>query len=161
MSQFIGASRPVVILQANDMRLMSENYRQDLELSDFSLWGLPGGDFTSPWWPDSSIVDDQSNGMSGSILQFDTWGYFEEVGGTISRYGVVGVTRDVNNSPISGVTVKLYRTSTDEVVSTQVSDAAGNFTVTTPYYPDAHYVVMYKTGTPDIFCTTVNTLIGG
>ena len=42
-----------------------------------------------------------------------------------------------------------------------VSDPLGNFLVTTPYYPDQHYLVFYLTGSPDIFATTQNTLIAG
>ena len=82
-------------------------------------------------------------------------------GGSNSRFGVQGVTRDVWNAPLGGVLVKLFRTSDDLKVDQIVSDPDGNYLVSTPYYPDAHYIVEYKVGSPDVFGTSVNTLIGG
>ena len=88
------------------------------------------------------------------------WELPDITGGATYRFGVSGVTRDVYGSPLGGVTVKLYRSSTDEMVGSVVSDPSGNYFVTSPYYPDTHYLVMYKTGTPDVFGTSANTLVG-
>jgi hypothetical protein len=81
--------------------------------------------------------------------------------GSIGRFGFLGVTRDVNGTAVGGVTVKLYHTADDTVVCSTVSDPLGNFGVTTQFYPDAHYMVAYKSGAPDIEGTTANTLIPG
>lgn len=88
------------------------------------------------------------------------WEGYDLTGGAMYRFAISGVTRDVNGSPLGGVTVKMFRTSTDEMVGSVVSDPLGNYFVTSPYYPDTHYIVMYKAGFPDVFGTTVNTLIG-
>jgi len=129
------------------------------------LWfGVPT--FRSPWWPSSqggaflgSLGSDVACFSDKFSRWTDSWG--NHPGGCNGRLSFVGVTRDQFGSPTGGVTVKLFRTSTDQLVSTVLSDASGNYTITTPYYPDGHYLVCYKTASPDIFGTTVNTLIAG
>ena len=162
MSQFIGASLPVNIVDSNDKRLLGLDYQYEMDLHPWAMNAIGEGDFTGPWWPGaSSVIDDSGASIQNALLVADSWSYHEFFGGTTSRYGVIGVTRDVNGSPLGGVTVKLYRTSTDEMVASIVSDPVGNYTITTPYYPDPHYLVMYKSGFPDVFGTTVNTILGG
>jgi hypothetical protein len=115
--------------------------------------------YRSAFWPRrGGFVGD----VSADIGVMDSgWTELPEItGGSRSRFGVIGVTRDRYNSPLGGVTLKLYRTQTDEMVDTIVSDPFGNYLLTTPYYPDAHYIVAYKAGSPDVQGTTVNTLIG-
>lgn len=160
MSQLLHNPSNASIIVMDDKRCMGEAYRQDVELSWYSSGDTQIGDYSSPWWPGSGLSDD-GEGICGSLIEAQAWGYFEQVGGTTSRYGIVGVTRGVYGSPLGGATVKLFRTSTDELVATIVSDPVGGYTITTPYYPDAHYLVVYKAGTPDVMGTTVNTLIGG
>lgn len=129
------------------------------------IWfGVPT--FRTPWWPASQAgAFLGGNGTSVAMLydKLTRFGDFwsNHPGGCNGRLSFVGVTRDQFGSAADGVTVKLFRTSDDRLISQVVSDANGNFTITTPYYPDGHYLVIYKAGTPDIFGTTVNTLIAG
>lgn len=129
------------------------------------LWyGVPT--FRTPWWPSSqggAFLGDGGANISMFSDKLTRWDDFwgNHPGGCNGRLSFVGVTRDQFGSPTGGVTVKLFRTSTDQLVSTVLSDASGNYTITTPYYPDGHYLVCYKTASPDIFGTTVNTLIAG
>lgn len=81
--------------------------------------------------------------------------------GTNSRFSIVGVTRDQYGSPVGGVTVKCFQTSTDILISTVVSDVnTGAFAALTQAYNDNHYLVAHKTGTPDLDGASVNTLQG-
>jgi hypothetical protein len=88
--------------------------------------------------------------------------------GAMSAWIISGITKDSTSTPIAGVTVKAYRTAADVNNSLNadlqegpavVSDAAGNYTVCLTNQ-DAHYLVGYKAGSPDIAGTTLNTLQG-
>lgn len=72
---------------------------------------------------------------------------------------ITGVTKDSGGSAVAAASVKLFRTSNDELVSSTMSDGSGNYTLVAtgsgPFYATA-----YKAGVPDIMGTTVNTLIG-
>lgn len=80
-------------------------------------------------------------------------------GGTSARLGFNGFTRDASGGVIPAVTVKCFLTADDTKQSETVSDQNGFFTVSTPF-SGGHYLIFYKTGTPDISGTTVNTLQG-
>ena len=79
--------------------------------------------------------------------------------GSNGRLGFNGFSRDASGGVIAGVTVKCMLTSTDTKQSEAVSDANGLFVVSTAE-AGGHYLIFYKTGTPDISGTTVNTLLG-
>lgn len=119
--------------------------------------------FRTPWWPSAgagALLGNAGSVAYDKIIRYtDPWPNLP--GGANGRLAFVGITRDQYGSPVGGVTVKCYRTSTDEVTATVISDANGAYTITTPYYPDGHYLVCYKTASPDIFGTTVNTLTAG
>lgn len=117
------------------------------------------GDMRTHWWPGSGGLGGDAGDAQpiGSVWRHQP----DLTRGSCTRFGVVGVTRDANGAPLGGVNVKLYHTSDDTLVGSVVSDPIGNYTVTTPYYPDPHYIVFYKAGTPDVFGTSPNTLIGG
>jgi hypothetical protein len=87
------------------------------------------------------------------------WGAFEIVGGATSALGIIGITRDQYGTPVGACVVQLFLTSTDALVIEGTSDANGNFLLTTPF-TGTHYIVAYKAASPDIFGTTVNTLVG-
>lgn len=160
MTQLLGSSGAglLCILHQDDARGMGEEYGKDVELDDF---GPAIGDYRSLWWPaGSGLFGDQDIDVGLLEAKKRGWGFYDLTRGHTSRYGVVGVTRDQYGSPLGGVTVKLFRTSTDERVDSVVSDASGNYAVYSPYYPDAHYIVTYKAGAPDVFGTSPNTLIG-
>jgi hypothetical protein len=72
---------------------------------------------------------------------------------------IVGVTRDASGAPLASVTVKLFKTSDNSLVNSTVSDGSGvySFTVTPS---TAYYLLAYKSGTPDVAGTTLNTLVG-
>jgi hypothetical protein len=99
-----------------------------------------------------------AQGTDYGLMDSVWWDQPEIVGGTTSRYGITGVTRDAYGSPVGGVTVKLFLTSDDSRVDQAVSDPVGTFLVSSPYLT-GHYLVAYKTGTPDVEGTTVNTLV--
>lgn len=110
----------------------------------------------APWGPHPSLLDGTSESMSGA-----PWEPWAEPGGASSRFGFVGVTRDQWGSPLRGCTVKLFRTSNDVKLDETVSDAnTGAFLLNTAYYPDAHYIITVKAGSPSVQGITVNTLIG-
>lgn len=126
-------------------------------------WDLFMG-FTTPWWP-GGVGMDSSGGEMLSAL----WANAPELiepkgGGTNSRFGIFGIVRDAYGTPVGGAIVKLFRTTgdlyKDEKVDEGISDPLGNYFVSTPFYPDAHYIVVYKQGSPDIFGSSPNTLIG-
>jgi hypothetical protein len=153
VSGLIGGAQPEFRLRAADKCHLAEAYRQDVYFDR-------DGAFTSPWWPGSGFIGERG----ADVAVIDThpkWYEFPDVtAGMNTRYGVQGVTRDAYGSPLGGCTMKLFRTSDDSLVATTVSDPVGNYLLSTPYYPDAHYVVMYKTGSPDVTGASVNTLIG-
>lgn len=154
MSQFIGNAQAQIRLEANDTRNNMQSF-QTVHVTE----GGRRESFDSPWWPGSGLL-----GLSDSIVLEPSQYWYEMpeiTRGTNSRYGIAGVTRDANGSAIVSCTVKLFKTSTDELVSRIVSDANnGSYLLSTPYYPDTHYIVAYKAGSPDIAGATVNTLIG-
>lgn len=151
-----GAGQAEISIEPNDMRALANAYRQTFV--EFVHTGEMG-DQRTPWWPGTG----GGMGDSGDVTPIVTL-YREQpdlTRGSMTRFGVVGVTRDANGAPLGGVTVKLFHASDDTLVGSVVSDPFGNYTVTTPFYPDPHYLVFYKAGTPDVFGTSPNTLIGG
>ena len=142
---------------ADDGRLRPEWYDDDgwRWITNDDAWSLKG--WINEWWP-GAVGMDASGGEWCQAIWFDT---IEFNSGCVGRFGFLGVTRDVYGTAVGGVTVKLYHTADDSVVCVTTSDSLGNFGVTTQYYPDAHYMVAYKAGPPDIEGTTANTLIPG
>lgn len=159
MSNLIGASSPQNVLAGDDTDLNMQMYRVDVELTDL----MTG--YATPWWPgvgwmNSSDAGDQGIGPLG-------WGHWFEqpeiTRGSLRRFAVTGTARDVTGAAAAGAIVHLFRTSDDAEVDVQTADAYGYFFVTSPYFPDAHYIVAYKAGgglVPDIMGTSVNTLVG-
>lgn len=80
-------------------------------------------------------------------------------GGANGRLGFNGFSRDASGGVIAGVTVKLFLTSTDVKQCETVSNTDGFFVVSTAE-AGGHYLLFYKSGTPDVSGTTVNTLAG-
>jgi hypothetical protein len=156
MSQFIGAAQPVQRTEAND------NSLRRLGLGRFFRFGFLGrgrgrgrGDFRTPFWPRSGLTGDQ--GLDTGLGYWPSWDTYYSTKGKNSRFGYQGVSRDVNNSPLAGCTIKLFRTATDEKVTPDItSEADGSFVISTPYY-EPHWLRMSKSGAPDLQCTTVAT----
>jgi hypothetical protein len=156
MSQFIGAALPQFILSDNDTRAHMQSFKT-VHASEGEL----AGTFRSPWWPGSSFVGDHATDVALIDATAKWYEQPEITRGQNSRLGIAGVTRDQYGSAIVSCTVKLFKTSDDSLVSQIVSDATtGEYLLSTPYYPDTHYIVAYKAGSPNIAGATVNTLIG-
>lgn len=158
MSMLVGAAAPVNYLW-EDLRDAPAQYHVSLEtpLVGESVGEIPS--FANEYWPKSGMAGD-----AGDVgpMRSTRWGRYETsfgAGGS-SRYGMSGVTRDSFGSAVGYCTVKLYLTATDALIDATVSDPLGNFLLNTPYYPNTHYIVAHKGGSPDIDGVTRNTLIG-
>lgn len=166
MSSFLGTPSGVGLGQwqvANDIRLWDENCRSGPLYAWVDIdepWHHLG--FATKWWPGGAGLD----ASGGEWHKAVAWGFPEFYSGAVSRVVFTGVTRDVFGTALGGCLVKLFKSTTnangakDTLIDEVTSDPSGNFTVQSPYYPDTHYLVSYKTGTPDVEGTTVNTLIG-
>ena len=169
MSSFIGTPSGVGLgqwLRADDKRLMYDEYKLEptvVWVSDDCIWAGHGRGYSNAYWPGRAGLDASGDewhrGVSYRLPQYNS--------GAVSRYAFVGVTRNAYGSALGGVTVKLFKTVgggspdlKDVRIDEATSDVSGNYTVYTSYYPDTHYIVTYKSGTPDVQGTTVNTLIG-
>lgn len=125
-------------------------YRPWVDILPYEL-----GDFASPFWPrGGGLVGDPG----ASNLDTVEWGPRYLAGGATAFLGFPGVTRDAYGSPLGGVTVMLFQTSTRAYVTEVVSDAAGNFIVPVVFSDTACFLVYYKAGSPDVFGTSLNNL---
>jgi hypothetical protein len=151
MSQLIGASQPQFILRENEIGIVGSPWQPERE----SARASDPQNYTTPWWPRSGFLGD----YAADISVLKPW-YFEQpeiARGTNSRFGYQGVSRDVNNSPLGGCTIKLFLTADDTKVTPDiVSGADGTFVISTPNYAP-HWLRMSKAGSPDLQCTTVST----
>ena len=159
MSGFISATSGVQRIEADDRRLMAPRYGQIGAL--FADVDIMPGTFATEWWParaSAGLVGDL--GVDVGILAGVRWGHYDIAAGASSRFGFVGVTRDQWGTAIATCTVYLFRTSDNVLVDTTTSDPSGNFLLNTAFYPDTHYIVAHKSGSPDVDGVTPNTLIG-
>lgn len=72
---------------------------------------------------------------------------------------VFGVTKDSTSTPLGGVTVSLFLTSTNTLMGQTISDGSGNYNFTLFNPSGPFYVVAYLAGSPDVAGTTVNTIV--
>jgi hypothetical protein len=121
------------------------------------LDAIAPGSFAGQYWPRTMLSD---NGDGATVQRGVRWGFFDQAAGSSSRYVFRGVTRDQYGSAVETCSVLLYRTSTTVLVDSSVSNANGNFELTTAFYPDFHYIVAHKSGSPDIDGVSPNTLVG-
>lgn len=170
MSSFLGTTSGtagVGIQQvADDKRLWPDGllspdtYRHISIIEPFTCLG-----FQTDWWPARGSAD--ASGAEWLRANFQ-WGRPEFNSGAVAKMAFLGVTRDVYGSILGGCLVKLFKTADGSYAGTKdrlldeiTSDpTTGAYALYTTYYPDTHYMVTYKTGAPDVFGTTVNTLIG-
>jgi hypothetical protein len=154
MSQLVGAAQPQFIL-AEDDKASSEAFRARAR----ARLCCRRIDYQTGFWPSrGGFMGDL--GLDVGLIEARRWGAFYPAGGIASRLGFVGVTRDQYGTPTGNCVVQLFRTSDDLFIMEITSDANGNFLLQSIYTPDTHYIVAYKAGSPDIFGTTVNTLVG-
>ncbi|MGL6183242.1 MAG: carboxypeptidase-like regulatory domain-containing protein [Aestuariivirga sp.] len=70
-----------------------------------------------------------------------------------------GRCKDSGGAGISGAVVQGFLTATDAYVGETAADSSGYYEFGTPFpSPAQHYLVAYRSGSPDIAGTTVNTL---
>jgi len=160
MSIFLGGDSGqsgVEQFRANDDRLNPQWWDRDdwREMPRDSAWNLVV--FNSPYWPGGSGLD----ASGGDMLSAVWFSQPEITSGASGFYGLTGITRDVYGTAVGGCDVHLFLTETNVLVSNVTSDDSGFFMVPTPYYPNAHYIVAHKTGTPNIAGATVPTLVAG
>lgn len=116
--------------------------------------------FESEWWPARSNMMGGWDGEPSNLLLGEAtwWSWPSTRSGCNGRLGFVGYTRDANGSVLGGCTVKCFRTSSDELVSSVESDANGFYIATTPY-SDGHYLVVQKaSATPPVAGASINTI---
>jgi hypothetical protein len=70
-----------------------------------------------------------------------------------------GVTKDSTGSALGNCTVTLFKTVDNLPSAITVSDASGNYSFNIDGNSQARFAVSYKTGSPDVAGTTVNTLV--
>lgn len=74
----------------------------------------------------------------------------DSVGISRFRKHLNGLTTDLLNLPLGGVTVKIFDAATDILVGSLVSDAAGNYDLPT-YANGSYYAWIRKAGSPNVF----------
>lgn len=159
MSGFVSATSGTQVIRADDARLLAPRWAPVGAL--FAEVVVIHGTFATEWWParaTAGFVGD--GGADVGILAGVRWGNYDIAAGAASRFGFVGVTRDQWGTAIGACTVYLFRTSDNVLQDTTTSDPDGNFLLNTAYYPDTHYIVAHKAGSPDVDGVTPNTLIG-
>lgn len=72
---------------------------------------------------------------------------------------ITGVTKDSSGAVLGSCTVKLYRTSDDVELLSTVSDAITGAYVFYNASAGPFYLVAYKSGSPDVAGTTINTIV--
>lgn len=164
MSSFLSqsASSPTGLtgmLQGNDERINPLSFQ----------WYATGMRPFSPWMDGllwySSRVSGGDPGVpmmpfgSDSINTSKRWEPHPDEGGSQSMKKIIGTTRDAGGVALGTCVVKGYRTVNDQFLRQLTSDAAGYFEFCSEYSAENHYLVAYKTGTPDVEGTTVNTLV--
>lgn len=144
-----------------DGRLQPVGFRMDCEMPQ-QIEATVATSFQTPWWPKSFFLGDAGD---VDLLDTEVWDGYEQIepeGGGGQRFAISGYVRDVWGAVVPFAVVQLFRTSDDSLCDQKSADANGAYYVTTPYYPDTHYIVAYMTGSgPDRTGATANTLIAG
>jgi len=74
-----------------------------------------------------------------------------------NTFTLTGITRDSTGAVLGNCDVIIFKTGDDVKVAQTISDGSGNYSVVLPTN-SRHYVVSYKTGSPDVTGATLNTL---
>ena len=114
-------------------------------------------------WHDGMLWTRTRSFMSGGAWAGEGnavwWGPIKEESGNGSRGKISGLTLDKDGNPLGSVTIQGFLTASDAFVFEMISDAGGYYDFCTPYRGQAHYLVMYKAGAPDVTGASVNTLM--
>lgn len=132
--------------------LAEEFYGRDPNHDDD--WRLDGAAFT-PYWPGRSGLYAEAQPLIVTPAAHTTPGL---LAGGMHALGFSGITRDANNTPVGGMTVRLFRTSDSTLVATAVSRYDGSYNVSTPYAGQDHFIVCHKAGSPEIAGASQSTL---
>lgn len=157
MSGFVAATSGVQMIGLEDLRLNRMDFRPCGQLFADVFTPAPSV-FVSDYWPRSGFLGDR--GVDVPMCAAVKWGEYDQAAGAASRFGFVGVTRDSLGSPLGGCTVLLFRTSDSLLIDSGTSDDQGNFLLNTAYYPDAHFIVVRKSGSPNVSGATDGTQVG-
>jgi hypothetical protein len=76
------------------------------------------------------------------------------------QYRLTGVTQDATGAVLGACTVNLFDTLTNVLLQTVVSDGLGAYAFTIGTGTQQCYIVAYKATAPDVYGTTVNSLVG-
>jgi hypothetical protein len=161
MSGFIGGALPTGILTTKDTRLghpflaVTDTRKRQTERADFSFAG-----YQNEFWPGNRSLT--GDGDIDVAISHAIWSRRPKrfAIGCASRVGFIGVSFDQFGTPLAGVTCSLFRTSTREWIMDVISGADGSFLLQSWYSPDTHFIVFHKSGAPDVFGTTKQTLVG-
>ena len=131
-----------------------------------SGWGAANGRTAAvrPWepgmlWTRSRMIGNSGGGEPLAVPVADWWETMPEEGGTQSMPAIRGFALDSVGDPIEGATIQGFVTATDLHVGRETtSKVDGSYELRTTYVGQQHYVVAYKTGSPTVAGTTVNTL---
>lgn len=116
--------------------------------------------YATAWWPTRGGLQGD-DGLDVGVLTGVSYGDYERaMTGAASRVGFSGVTRDALGAPLAGVTCSLFRTSDKLWIMDFVSRSDGTFSLQSWFSPDQHFIVYNKSGSPDVFGTTKQTLVG-
>lgn len=150
----IGYSQGMPPLRIKDHRLMADHHL---------LWNDPKAErtnYATAYWPGGrDFVGDHNTDVGG--LMGIMWAHTlkRDAQGAGSRLGFVGTTRDANGARLAGVTCSLFRTSDRVWIMDVLSDANGDFLLST-FDGAEHFIVFSKTGAPTVIGTTRQTLVG-
>lgn len=149
------------MLQPVDARALLPNYRSDGRsgrASDLQPWteGL--------YWSAPSGMGGQLGCVGPGCDAGSDRGYWEPIfqgafndSGGGQQKKIIGYTLDSTGAALGNCIVQGFVTATEVFVAQVTSDAAGYYELPTPY-TGAHYIVAYKSGSPDVAGTSVNTL---
>jgi len=75
----------------------------------------------------------------------------------VPHYVLSGVTRDASGVALAGVDVDIFDNASHVLQADVLSDGSGNYSANL-YYPGPFFAVGYKSGSPDVAGTTLQTL---
>ncbi len=120
-----------------------------------------------PWedgllWPRPRLVGTEAalGMLSQNGENTGRWGIerADESGGA-TMLKITGYTRAFDGTGLPGVTVQGFLTASDSYIRDCASDLVGFYEFYSQYAGAGHYMVAYRVGSPDVFGTTVNTLV--
>jgi hypothetical protein len=110
-------------------------------------------------WPRSGLLGRTDTANCAPIWDAmrQVWEWNFQPSGTAGPRIISGIVRDATGVVVSGATVQLFNSATGLLVDSATTDAGGNYQMNDPNLVSC-FVVAYKTGSPDTFGTTLNTL---